>query len=78
MSVRQCRAAAMAGSNGTRGIDALLASTDGKPASFSVHLYPEHWVLNNGSKFLYQHQTAVRLFLCVGDVSSLASTVHPR
>jgi transcription factor SPT20 len=51
----------MAGSNRTRAVDDLLARTRDDPPSFTVHLHQEHWILNNGSKFLYHNQTAVRL-----------------
>lgn len=51
----------MAACNRTRAVEDLLARTDAQPPSFTVHLYQEHWVLNNGSKFLYHNQTAVRL-----------------
>ncbi|KAK0444826.1 Spt20 family-domain-containing protein, partial [Armillaria borealis] len=36
----------------------LLAKTEAKPPSFTVHLHAEHWVLNNGSKFLYNNYAA--------------------
>ncbi|KAJ3507597.1 hypothetical protein NLJ89_g6208 [Agrocybe chaxingu] len=48
----------MAGYNRTRYVEQLLEKTESLPASFTVHLHPEHWVLNNGSKFLYNHQLA--------------------
>jgi hypothetical protein len=59
VSVSWLASPSMAGSNRTRAVDALLTRTESQPASFTVHLYPEHWVLNNGSKFLYHNQTAV-------------------
>ncbi|KAK0189239.1 Spt20 family-domain-containing protein, partial [Armillaria mellea] len=36
----------------------LLAKTESKPSSFTVHLHAEHWVLNSGSKFLYNNYAA--------------------
>ncbi|KAF7770675.1 hypothetical protein Agabi119p4_6649 [Agaricus bisporus var. burnettii] len=48
----------MAASNRTRAVDDLLTRTSNDPPSFTVHLHQEHWVLNNGSKFLYHNQTA--------------------
>lgn len=47
--------------NRTRYVEELLETVDEKPPSFTVHLHPEYWVLNNGSKFLYHNQIAVRL-----------------
>ncbi|KAK0497381.1 Spt20 family-domain-containing protein [Armillaria luteobubalina] len=44
--------------NQTRQVEELLAKTQSKPASFTVHLHAEHWVLNNGSKFLYNNYAA--------------------
>lgn len=64
----------MAGCNRTRAVEELLARTDTQPASFTVHLYPEHWVLNNGSKFLYHNQTAVRpIPICISVPDSPSS-----
>ncbi|KAJ7498060.1 Spt20 family-domain-containing protein, partial [Mycena galericulata] len=34
----------------------LLEKNESQPPSFSVHLHPEHWTLNNVSKFLYNTQ----------------------
>jgi transcription factor SPT20 len=51
----------MAGYNRTRYVEELLEQTDALPPSFSVHLHPEYWTLNNGSKFLYNNQIAVRV-----------------
>ncbi|KAJ7036529.1 Spt20 family-domain-containing protein, partial [Mycena alexandri] len=34
----------------------LLEKNASQPPSFSVHLHPEHWTLNNVSKFLYNTQ----------------------
>ncbi|KAF8159849.1 Spt20 family-domain-containing protein [Crassisporium funariophilum] len=48
----------MAGYNRTRYVEHLLEKTEGLPPSFTVHLHPEYWVLNNGSKFLYHNQIA--------------------
>lgn len=49
----------MAGYNITRSIDELLAEHESSPPSFTVHLHPDHWTLNSGSKFLYNNQLAV-------------------
>ncbi|PPQ70665.1 hypothetical protein CVT24_000673 [Panaeolus cyanescens] len=48
----------MSGYNRTRYVEQLLEKTESSPPSFTVHLYPEYWVLNNGSKFLYHNQIA--------------------
>ncbi|TFK39499.1 Spt20 family-domain-containing protein [Crucibulum laeve] len=48
----------MAGYNRTRYVEELLEKTESQPPSFTVHLHPEHWILNNGSKFLYHNQIA--------------------
>jgi hypothetical protein len=45
--------------NASRSVHELLAKHESNPPSFAVHLYPEHWTLNNGSKFLYNNQIAV-------------------
>jgi hypothetical protein len=37
----------------------LLEKNESQPPSFSVHLHPEHWTLNNVSKFLYNTQISV-------------------
>jgi hypothetical protein len=37
----------------------LLARNEARPPSFAVHLHPDYWTLNNGSKFLYNNQIAV-------------------
>lgn len=47
-----------------RSVDELLAQHKSSPPSFTIHLYPEHWTLNNGSKFLYNNQVAVRSAAC--------------
>lgn len=49
----------MAGYNISRSVQELLNEHESSPPSFTVHLYPEHWTLNNGSKFLYNNQVAV-------------------
>jgi len=49
----------MAGYNLTRLVEELLDKTEPSPPSFSVHLHPEYWTLNSGSKFLYNNQIAV-------------------
>ncbi|KAF8903448.1 hypothetical protein CPB84DRAFT_1814626 [Gymnopilus junonius] len=48
----------MDGYNRTREVEQLLQKTQSSPPSFIVHLHAEHWVLNNGSKFLYNNQIA--------------------
>ncbi|THH27742.1 hypothetical protein EUX98_g6435 [Antrodiella citrinella] len=48
----------MAGYNLSRSVEELLETTKASPPSFSVQLYPEHWTLNGGSKFLYNNQVA--------------------
>ncbi|KII87461.1 hypothetical protein PLICRDRAFT_142760 [Plicaturopsis crispa FD-325 SS-3] len=48
----------MAGYNITRSVEELLERTNDKPPSFTVHLYPDYWTLNNGLNFLYTHQVA--------------------
>lgn len=53
----------MAGYNLTRYVEELLFENEESPASFTVHLYPEHWTLNNGSKFLYNNPVAVRTLM---------------
>ena len=42
-----------------RSVEELLAQHESSPPSFTIHLYPEYWTLNNGSKFLYNNQVAV-------------------
>jgi hypothetical protein len=49
----------MAGYNLTRSSEELLERNKSSPPSFAVHLYAEHWTLNNGIKFLYNNQVAV-------------------
>jgi len=51
----------MAGYNLTRSVEELLDKTSTLPPSFTIHFYKEHWTLNNGSKFLYGNQVAVRI-----------------
>lgn len=51
----------MAGYNQTRFVDDLLDTNEFSPPSFTVNLYPEHWNLNGGSKFLYNNQVAVSI-----------------
>ncbi|KAJ8509503.1 hypothetical protein ONZ45_g8330 [Pleurotus djamor] len=48
----------MAGYNRTREVEELLQRTESKPPSFTVHLHPEYWSLNHGSKFLYNNHIA--------------------
>ncbi|TDL23759.1 hypothetical protein BD410DRAFT_149052 [Rickenella mellea] len=36
----------------------FLDENSSSPPSFSIYLYPEHWTLNNGPKFLYTHQVS--------------------
>lgn len=49
----------MAGYNITRSVDDLLKKHGDAPPSLTIRLHPDYWTLNNGSKFLYNHQTAV-------------------
>ncbi|KAG1878706.1 Spt20 family-domain-containing protein [Suillus tomentosus] len=44
--------------NITRSAEQLLDLHEDAAPSFSVHLYPDHWTLNNGSKFLYNNPIA--------------------
>ncbi|CAK5273644.1 unnamed protein product [Mycena citricolor] len=46
----------MANYNRTRHAEDLLERNASSPPSFAVHLHPEHWTLNNASKFLYNNQ----------------------
>lgn len=55
----------MAAYNITRSVDELLAEHRDSPPSFTIQLYPEHWTLNGGPKFLYNNQVAVSLLLVV-------------
>ncbi|KAF9244124.1 Spt20 family-domain-containing protein [Melanogaster broomeanus] len=48
----------MTGYNITRSAEELLDSHEFDPPSFSIHLYPEYWTLNNGPKFLYNNPIA--------------------
>ncbi|KAJ7302940.1 Spt20 family-domain-containing protein, partial [Mycena albidolilacea] len=52
----------MASYNRTRHAEELLGKNASQPPSFSVHLHPEHWTLNNVStKFLYNTQISCLL-----------------
>ena len=55
--------AARMGAPSVAAVQELLAQHEASPPSFTVHLYPEHWTLNHGSKFLYNNQVAVRPLL---------------
>ncbi|KAI6010883.1 Spt20 family-domain-containing protein [Pisolithus orientalis] len=48
----------MMGYNITRSAEELLGKYESSPPSFSIHLYPDHWTLNNGPKFLYNSPVA--------------------
>lgn len=50
----------MTGYNITRSAEELSDRYESEPPSFSIHLYPEYWTLNNGPKFLYNNPVAVR------------------
>jgi transcription factor SPT20 len=63
----------MAGYNRTRYVEQLLEKTESLPPSISVHLHSEHWVLNNGSKFQYNNQIAVRNSIAVAGCVSLTA-----
>lgn len=49
----------MTGYNITRSAEELLDKYESDSPSFSIHLYPEYWTLNNGPKFLYNNPVAV-------------------
>jgi transcription factor SPT20 len=49
----------MTGYNITRSAEELLDKYEFDPPSFSIHLHPEYWTLNNGPKFLYNNPVAV-------------------
>jgi transcription factor SPT20 len=49
----------MAGYNLTREVEDLLERIEPLPPSFTVHLHPDYWTLNSGSKLLYNNQVAV-------------------
>ena len=52
----------MAGYNLTRTVEEVLEHFNKEEKnlpSFTVHLHPEYWTLNNGSKFLYNNPVAV-------------------
>jgi hypothetical protein len=48
----------MTGYNITRSAEELLDKYEFDPPSFSIHLHPEYWTLNNGPKFLYNNPVA--------------------
>ncbi|KAL4066154.1 Spt20 family-domain-containing protein [Scleroderma yunnanense] len=48
----------MSGYNITRSAEELLDKYESFPPSFSVYLYPDHWTLNGGPKFLYNNPVA--------------------
>ncbi|KAG6334563.1 hypothetical protein ID866_4518, partial [Astraeus odoratus] len=48
----------MTGYNITRSAEELLDEYESSPPSFSIHLYPDHWTLNNGPKFRYNNPVA--------------------
>ena len=50
----------MAAYNITRAVTELLDEHKDSLPSFTIQLYPEHWTLNGGPKFLYNNQVAVR------------------
>ena len=49
----------MATYNTSRYMNELLEKHASDPPSFTVRLFPEHWTLNGGSRFLYNNQVAV-------------------
>lgn len=51
--------AGMTGYNITRSAEELLDNYESDPPSFSIHLHPDYWTLNNGPKFLYNNPVAV-------------------
>jgi transcription factor SPT20 len=46
--------------NITRSAEQLLEAYEDAAPSFSLHLHPDYWTLNNGPKFLYNNPIAVR------------------
>jgi hypothetical protein len=66
----------MAGYNRTRYVEELLERTDALQPSFTVHLHLEYWTLNNGSKFLYNNQIAVRILVDYGVYELTCSCSH--
>ncbi|KAI0698373.1 Spt20 family-domain-containing protein [Cytidiella melzeri] len=51
----------MAAYNITRFVAELLDEHRDSPPSFAIQLYPEHWTLNGGSKFMYNSPVATIL-----------------
>ncbi|KAG9309886.1 Spt20 family-domain-containing protein [Chiua virens] len=71
----------MTGYNITRSAEELLEKYDSEPPSFSIHLYPEYWTLNNGPKFLYNNPVAsllddIRAHRIPVDYLELFDSVH--
>lgn len=71
----------MTGYNITRSAEELLGKYESSPPSFSIHLYPDHWTLNNGPKFLYNSPVAsflddVRAHRIPVDFIELFDSVH--
>lgn len=71
----------MTGYNITRSAEELLGKYEYSPPSFSIHLYPDHWTLNNGPKFLYNSPVAsflddVRAHRIPVDFIELFDSVH--
>ena len=64
----------MAAYNVSRAVAELLDEHKDSPPSFAVQLYPEHWTLNGGPKFLYTNQTAVCIARLWRTVDSLLHT----
>jgi len=54
------QAVCMACYNVTRSAEQLLEAYEDAAPSFSLHLHPDYWTLNNGPKFLYNNPVAVR------------------
>ncbi|KAI6044449.1 Spt20 family-domain-containing protein [Pisolithus marmoratus] len=71
----------MTGYNITRSTEELLSKYESSPPSFSIHLYPDHWTLNNGPKFLYNSPVAsflddIRAHRIPVDFIELFDSVH--
>lgn len=69
------------GYNITRSVEELLGKYESSPPSFSIHLYPDHWTLNNGPKFLYNSPVAsflddIRAHRIPVDFIELFDSVH--
>ena len=67
------------GYNIMRDDSALLEEFEKSPPSFTVQLYPGHWTMNNGPKFMYNNQVSVRArYSCFLRLSNYLLSVYPR